>query len=148
MRSESSIDRWQRAPAMGTVAESVDSGSELCGIARQGPAFERRGSSLREGRPNTHLAEAMLPRHRHIMEFNLSFIYLVALWGVGIAIVAIMIDAVISVSRPPSWKTMTGPRTLQLVETEDRRTQQIPFVGVDRRAPVAAPALESEREAA
>jgi hypothetical protein len=88
---------------------------------------------------------AAAPTHPGV---NLSFIYLVALWGVGIAIVAVMLDAVISVSRAPSWKTMARPRTLQLVETEDRRTQQLPFVGKDRRAAVAAPERDSERVAA
>jgi hypothetical protein len=88
---------------------------------------------------------AAAPTHPGV---NLSFIYLVALWGVGIAIVAVMLDAVISVSRPPSWKTMTGPRTLQLIATADRRTQQLPFVGKDRRAAVAAPERDSEQKAA
>ncbi|HET9208269.1 MAG TPA: hypothetical protein VFO28_18660 [Burkholderiaceae bacterium] len=62
----------------------------------------------------------------------MSAVYLVALVGVGVSILWLAIDAVISVSRKPQWETL-APRTLTLVKTEERRTQPMPFVGADRR---------------
>ena len=62
----------------------------------------------------------------------MSAVYLVALLGVGISILWVLFDAVISVSRKPRWETFAA-RTLTLVKTEDRRTQSMPFVGAERR---------------
>jgi hypothetical protein len=64
-------------------------------------------------------------------EIALSLIYLAALVAVAATILILSLDAVVSVSRKPVWH---APATrLTLVETVDRRTQQLPFVGVDRR---------------
>jgi len=61
-----------------------------------------------------------------------SAVYLVALVGVGVSILWLAIDAVISVSRKPRWETF-APRTLTLVKSDERRTQSMPFIGADRR---------------
>ncbi|HEX6722470.1 MAG TPA: hypothetical protein VF107_12945 [Burkholderiaceae bacterium] len=62
----------------------------------------------------------------------MSAVYLVALVGVGVSILWLALDAVISVSRKPRWETF-APRVLTLVHSEERRTQSMPFVGADRR---------------
>lgn len=62
----------------------------------------------------------------------MSAVYLVALVGVGVSILWLLVDAVISVSRKPRWE-LFAPRTLTLVRTEERRTQSMPFVGAERR---------------
>ncbi len=62
----------------------------------------------------------------------MSAVYLVALVGVGVSILWLALDAVISVSRKPRWETF-APRTLTLVQTPERRTQSMPFVGAERR---------------
>jgi len=66
-------------------------------------------------------------------------IYLCSLIGVAVAILAVMIDAVVSVSRKPKWGE-SGARLL-VIEAEERRTMQLPFVGADRRS--AGPAVRS-----
>jgi hypothetical protein len=66
-------------------------------------------------------------------EVTLSFIYLAALVGVGIAIVFSLAEAVLSVSRPAEWKRNPQEAFVQLVKSEERRTQQLPFVGTERR---------------
>ena len=81
-------------------------------------------------------------RTHMIGEDNVSAVYLVALVGVAVSILWLAIDAVISVSRKPRWETF-APRTLMLVHTEERRTQAMPFVGVDRRK---APSEDSEED--
>jgi hypothetical protein len=58
-------------------------------------------------------------------------IYLLALVGVGAVILAVMLDAVLSVSRKARW-TVQAPR-LFVVEASDRRDSELPFVGSDRR---------------
>jgi hypothetical protein len=63
-----------------------------------------------------------------------SVVYLVALVGVGVSILWLAVDAVISVSRKPRWETF-APRALTLVHPKDRRSQPMPFVGADRRVP-------------
>src|SRR5688572_11540963 len=63
-------------------------------------------------------------------ETTVSAVYLVALVGVGVSILWLAIDAVISVSRKPRWETL-APRTLTLVKSEERRTQSMPFIGAD-----------------
>jgi hypothetical protein len=61
----------------------------------------------------------------------LSFVYLVALIAVAIAMLAGLAEAVWSVSRKQTWGQ---PSTeLTLVTTEERRKQDLPFVGRDRR---------------
>lgn len=62
----------------------------------------------------------------------MSAVYLVALVGVGISILWLLFDAVISVSRKPRWETF-APRALTLVKAQERRTQSMPFIGAERR---------------
>jgi hypothetical protein len=52
---------------------------------------------------------------------------------VAIAILMTMISDIMVVSRKPMWDKPVEPR-LSLVSTEDRRKQNLPFVGQDRRA--------------
>ncbi len=62
----------------------------------------------------------------------MSAVYLVALVGVGVSILWLALDAVISVSRKPRWETF-APRVLTLVQTSECRTRSMPFVGAERR---------------
>lgn len=80
----------------------------------------------------------------------MSILYLIALAGVALALLALSYEAVVSVSRKPHWmrpaaasavtagKEPHAPSEatppLQLVESADRRTMELPFVGQDRRA--------------
>lgn len=74
----------------------------------------------------------------------MSMIYLVALVGVGIALLLVTVEAVRSVSRRPEWsRPVFAKSTFRLVETVDRRQSQLPFVGTDRRGP-ATPEAEPE----
>lgn len=65
------------------------------------------------------------------MELSLSNIYLVLLSVVALAILASILDAVISVSRRKTW-TLDRP-LLMMVHSQDRRTQSLPSVGQERR---------------
>jgi hypothetical protein len=53
------------------------------------------------------------------------------LGGVAFVLLASVIDAVIMVSRKPSW--VTQQHELTLIDTADRRTNPLPLVGTDRR---------------
>lgn len=65
----------------------------------------------------------------------MSMIYLVALVGVGIALLMVTAEAVRSVSRRPQWsQPVFAKSSFHLVETVDRRQSQLPFVGTDRRS--------------
>ena len=66
----------------------------------------------------------------------MSILYLLALVGVGIALIAALVEAVLSVSRKPDWSA--SPTHLHLVSTVDRRAQQLRFVGADRRSAATA----------
>lgn len=61
----------------------------------------------------------------------MSALYLMALIGVGVAILSAAWEAVSSVARPSPWESPM--RALVLVRTVDRREQSLPFVGSDRR---------------
>jgi hypothetical protein len=61
-----------------------------------------------------------------------SLIYLLALVGFALVMLAVMADAVMSVSRKPSWAENKG--ALSAVVTVDQRTQALPFVGAERRS--------------
>jgi hypothetical protein len=74
---------------------------------------------------------------------NLSTFYFIALLGVCAALLALIGDAVLSVSRKPVWSAER--RRLELVETSDRRVETLPFVGQERRG-VAAPAADEVLE--
>ncbi len=81
----------------------------------------------------------------------MSTIYLLALAGVGLAILMATAEAVRSVSRKPQWsRSVFAKPSLQAVETIDRRQAQLPFVGKDRRksAVSEAEAAAASRRAA
>lgn len=61
----------------------------------------------------------------------MSLFYVVALAGVALVLLALIGEAVWSVSRKPRWGEARA--RLVVVETIDRRTQQLPFVGAERR---------------
>lgn len=78
----------------------------------------------------------------------MASLYLIALFGVAALILGVMVDALRAVSRPPVWAGQRMP--LALVQTVDRRTRNLSYVGADRRqsatgtvdAEAAAPALQ------
>jgi hypothetical protein len=57
--------------------------------------------------------------------------YLWALGGVAAVLVAVTADAVLSVSRPARWPSRRTP--VRLVPVAERRGDERPFVGRDRR---------------
>jgi hypothetical protein len=61
-----------------------------------------------------------------------SFIYLIALVAVGAIIVCATVEAVLAATRKPCWELPRRP-ALGAVETVDRRRQDLPFVGQERR---------------
>lgn len=77
----------------------------------------------------------------------MSAVYLAALVAVGLSILWLLVDAVLSVSRKPHWEAQTF-RSLTLVHTTDRRTQHLPFVGDDRRHQAGAGGHEDDRKVA
>ena len=80
------------------------------------------------------------------MERTLSAVYLVALVGVGISILWLLVDAVLSVSRRPRWETLQF-RSLTLVSADERRQQELPYVGAERRKS-NAPVTHDDRKVA
>lgn len=62
----------------------------------------------------------------------MATLYIALLALVAIAILTIAISAVVDVSRRPNWAA-GEQRFLAVVETTDRRTEPLPFVGQDRR---------------
>lgn len=70
----------------------------------------------------------------------MSAIFLLALLGVGLAIVALTLDSIVSVSRKSRWTEGLARPMLHVVPVVERREQALPFVGADRRrrAPGAA----------
>ena len=84
--------------------------------------------------------------HNNPEEIDLSFIYLIALIGVSLALFCALAEAIWSVSRKPAWNQ---PRhALSVVTTWDRRSQALPFVGVDRRHAAPADQVKAEKIAA
>lgn len=77
----------------------------------------------------------------------MSIVYLIALTAVFAMILAAMAEAVAAVSRKPMWQAARMP-SLQLVETTDRRTQNLPFVGTERRQAEGGAALEADVDTA
>lgn len=73
----------------------------------------------------------------------MATIYLIVLGGVCVALLASLVEVVLSLSRQPDWAVPQA--RLTLVETEDRRHLALPFVGAERRQPPAG--LEAEAEA-
>jgi hypothetical protein len=76
-----------------------------------------------------------------------SVVYLIALAGVAVAIVWLLADAVLSVSRKPRWETLAS-RRLHLVQTVERRSQNLPFVGAERRKAAQDEAAEEQEQRA
>lgn len=71
----------------------------------------------------------------------MSTLYLLSLGAVCVAILAAVLEAVLSVSSKPKWAEHR--HALTLVVSEDRRKQQLPYVGAERRlAPEAYPESE------
>ena len=70
-------------------------------------------------------------------------IYFFALIGVTVIILAVMLDSILAVSRPAKW-TLHKP-ILMSVQTDERRGQDVSFIGTERRgAADAAVATEQE----
>lgn len=61
----------------------------------------------------------------------LNVVYLLMLSGVGLLMLAAVVDSVILVSRKPSWVASQQPLTL--IDSAERRTNPLPVVGTDRR---------------
>ena len=61
----------------------------------------------------------------------MSIVYLVALTAVCVVFLGVLLESLVSVARKPVWPST--PHTLTLVQTLDRRDQQLPFVGHERR---------------
>jgi hypothetical protein len=74
----------------------------------------------------------------------LSTLYVMALVAVFVALIALIADAVVSVSRQPHWTLVQRPR-LTVVPTVDARQQDMPFVGRERRRAGTAVADEERR---
>lgn len=75
----------------------------------------------------------------------MSLLYLLLLSLVSVAIVAVSIDAVLSATRKREWQVPRfAASRLVIVETEDRRRGQLPFVGADRRRAAAADAARPQ----
>jgi hypothetical protein len=80
------------------------------------------------------------------LEKALSQIYLVALIVVALALLAGLAEAIWSVSRKPTWGEAAPELTL--VETVERRQQNLPFVGRDRRRAAVKAQPEVDKAAA
>jgi len=65
----------------------------------------------------------------------LSIIYMLALGAVYAAIAGLLVEAVLSVSRKPSWHM--GHESRGSVESAERRRQSLAFVGNERRGKAA-----------
>jgi len=77
----------------------------------------------------------------------MSLLYVLLLALVSVAIVAVSIDAVLSATRKREWQVprFAAPQ-LTAVETVDRRHEQLPFVGTDRRLAAQADTARSQPE--
>ena len=75
----------------------------------------------------------------------MTVLYISLLALVAIAILVPFGTELLSIARKPVWTEQAAPR-LTLVVCEDRRTNQLPFVGVNRRVRVAA--VNAQRKAA
>lgn len=63
----------------------------------------------------------------------MEILYGLLMSGVAFMILAGLVEAVHAVSKEPVWQSVRFPVVVTAVVTEDCRTQQLPFVGVDRR---------------
>lgn len=81
----------------------------------------------------------------------MSLIYLLALAGFALVMIAVMADAVLSVSRQPKWSEARAVHSgvISEVITVDQRAQTLPFVGAERRvAQAQAQATEKLKKVA
>jgi hypothetical protein len=65
----------------------------------------------------------------------LSVVYLIALIAVCMTLLAAAAEAIWSVSCKPVWNQ--SRHELRTVQTQERRTQDLPFVGAERRRATA-----------
>lgn len=63
----------------------------------------------------------------------MSIIYSIVLFGVGLIVVAGVLEAVIAVSRKPNWQAPSLAQRFAVVTTAERRAMQLPYVGAERR---------------
>ena len=75
----------------------------------------------------------------------MSALYLLLLCGVSVAILGLLYEAVAAVSRKPHWHARQPVMTV--VDTVDRRTQSLPFVGAGRRKADALAAPQQAEDA-
>lgn len=61
----------------------------------------------------------------------MSIIYLLALGAVFAAVIGLMVEAVLSVSRKPVWDEIHPSHAMN--SWIDRRSLELPYVGVERR---------------
>ena len=75
----------------------------------------------------------------------MSIIFSVAIIMLAVVVFAVMLDAVVSVSRKPIWVVEADKRmSLKVIDGIDRRKVTLPFVGTDRReVAVVAPAIRN-----
>ncbi len=73
----------------------------------------------------------------------MSIVYLVALAAFCVVLLAVMIEAVVTVSRKPAWHDGLHAleQDLLRVDTADRSSQQLPTFSPARRQPEAVPAM-------
>jgi hypothetical protein len=85
----------------------------------------------------------------------MEILYSILMSGVFLAILASLYEAIRAVTRKPAWQTVVAARQetpqpaavpaariLQVIQTEDRRTHHLPFVGSERREAEQAEQLE------
>jgi hypothetical protein len=65
----------------------------------------------------------------------MEVLYGLLLFGVAVMLLAGVVEGVLAVSRQPVWQSTRFPTraVLTAVVSIDRRDEQLPFVGVDRR---------------
>ena len=64
----------------------------------------------------------------------MSTLYVLVLAGVALVILASVLEAAIAVSRKPDWQSSAFAPRLSLVPSAERRSTQLPYVGIDRRS--------------
>jgi len=63
----------------------------------------------------------------------MEILYGVLMFGVALMLLAGLVEGALAVSKKPVWQSARFPVLVTAVVTVDRRTHQLPFVGVDRR---------------
>jgi hypothetical protein len=77
-------------------------------------------------------------------DYKMSILFSIAIVLFSVVMFAVMLDAVVSVSRKPIWVLESrNVVPLTVIDGVDRREVQLPFVGVQRRQTAAvAPVLK------